>query len=32
MAFHFARAGEEGATMMEGGEAFAAAQARAVAR
>jgi probable phosphoglycerate mutase len=31
MAFHFARAAEEGATMMEGGEAFAAAQGRAIA-
>lgn len=30
MSFHFARAAEPGATMMEGGEAFAAAQARAV--
>ena len=30
MAFHFARAAEDGATMMEGGEAFAAAQARSV--
>ncbi len=31
MSFHFARAAEEGATMLEGGEAFALAQARAVA-
>jgi probable phosphoglycerate mutase len=31
MSFHFARAAEEGATMLEGGEAFAGAQARAVA-
>ncbi len=31
MAFQFARAAEEGATMLEGGEAFGAAQARAVA-
>ena len=31
MAFHFARAAEAGATMMEGGEAFAAAQARTIA-
>ena len=31
MAFHFARAAEDGATMMEGGEAFASAQARAIA-
>ena len=31
MTFHFARAGEEGATMLEGGEAFAGAQARAIA-
>ncbi len=30
MAFHFARAAEAGATMLEGGEAFAEAQARAV--
>jgi probable phosphoglycerate mutase len=30
MVFHFARAGEDGATMLEGGEAFAAAQQRAV--
>lgn len=30
MAFHFGRAAEEGATMMEGGEAFAACQGRAV--
>ena len=30
MSFHFARAGEDGATMMEGGEAFALCQARAV--
>jgi probable phosphoglycerate mutase len=31
MAFHFARAAEEGATMLEGGEAFTLAQARAIA-
>lgn len=31
MTFHFAKAAEEGATMLEGGEAFALAQARAVA-
>jgi phosphoserine phosphatase len=31
MAFHFARAADEGSTMLEGGEAFAAAQARAIA-
>lgn len=31
MSFHFARAAEEGATMLEDGEAFALAQARAVA-
>lgn len=31
MSFHFSRAAEEGATMLEGGEAFTAAQARAVA-
>ncbi|HWE06442.1 MAG TPA: histidine phosphatase family protein, partial [Rhizomicrobium sp.] len=30
MVFHFARAGEDGATMLEGGEAFAGAQERAV--
>jgi len=30
MTFYFAKAGEAGATMMEGGEAFAVAQARAV--
>ena len=30
MTFHFARAAEQGATMMEGGEAFAAAHARAI--
>ena len=30
MVFHFGRAGEEGATMLENGEAFAAAQQRAV--
>lgn len=31
MVFHFAKAAEIGATMLEGGEAFASAQARAVA-
>ena len=31
MTFHFARAAEEGATMLEGGEAFTLAQARAIA-
>lgn len=31
MTFLFAKAAEEGATMLEGGEAFAAAQARAIA-
>ncbi|MGC8536322.1 MAG: histidine phosphatase family protein [Rhizomicrobium sp.] len=30
MSFEFARAAEEGATMMEGGEVFAAAQARSI--
>lgn len=30
MVFHFARASEDGATMLEGGEAFAGAQERAV--
>lgn len=30
MSFYFARAAEEGATMMEGGEAFAACQARSI--
>jgi broad specificity phosphatase PhoE len=31
MSFHFSRAAEEGATMLEGGEAFTLAQARAIA-
>ncbi|HWU26993.1 MAG TPA: histidine phosphatase family protein [Rhizomicrobium sp.] len=31
MAFHFSKAGEPGATMLEGGEVFASAQARAIA-
>jgi len=31
MVFHFAKAAEEGATMLEGGEAFMLAQARAIA-
>lgn len=31
MSFHFARAAEEGATMLTGGEAFTLAQARAIA-
>jgi probable phosphoglycerate mutase len=31
MTFHFARAADEGATMLDGGEAFAGAQARATA-
>jgi len=30
MSFHFARAAEDGATMLEGGEAFVAAQSRAL--